>query len=111
MIPEDARPHGDRISWADDEGRAVWDFSTDPYTTRPYSEAENIEADIRAAAAVVAANRSTLTGQAMAALAGNRDFLALASPTNAQTLAQVKALTRQMNAVIRLLVGDLSSTD
>jgi hypothetical protein len=65
----------------------------------------------RAAADAMDANRVRLLEQAQAALAANRDFLALASPTNAQTLAQVKALTRQTNAVIRLLVGDLTDTD
>lgn len=111
MIPDDAIPHGTRISWADDEARIAWDFSTDPYTQRPYTEAENIEADRRAATAVADRNRDTLTDQARAALAGNREFLALASPTNNQTLAQVKALTRQMNAVLRLIIGDLTGTD
>lgn len=42
------------------------------------------------------------------ALTTNATFLALAAPTNAQTLAQVRALTRQMTALVRLLLrGDL----
>lgn len=56
-------------------------------------------------------NRATLTERASTALAGNRDFLALASPTQAQTLAQVKALTRQNTALIRLLTNALDATD
>jgi hypothetical protein len=36
------------------------------------------------------------------ALSNNRTFLNLSAPTNAQTLAQVRALTRQMNALIRV---------
>lgn len=52
-----------------------------------------------------------LRAQAQAALQANRDFLAVGAPTNAQTVAQVKALTRQMNRVIRLVIGDLSGTD
>lgn len=111
MIPDDARPHGSRISWADDETRVVWDFTTDPYTQRLYTDTENVEADIRGAKAAAEMNRAVLVGQAEDALVGNRTFLALSSPTNAQTLAQVKALTRQMNAVIRLAVGDLTGTD
>lgn len=57
--------------------------------------------------------------------AGNNTFLALSSPTNAQTLAQVRALTNQMNAMyaasvasirqrnalIRLALSLLDSTD
>ena len=46
--------------------------------------------------------RAQLLAQAKAALDTNATFLALASPTNAQVLAQVKALTRQVNALIQL---------
>lgn len=111
MIPDDAWPAGDRRSWADDEERVVWDFTAEPWESRPFTCEENAAADERAATVAAESNRTTLTTQARAALAGNRTFLANASPTNAQTLAQVKALTRQMNAVIRLVVGDLSGTD
>ena len=64
-----------------------------------------------AAQAVTDGNRTTLTDRAATALQANRDFLALAAPTNAQTLAQVKALTRQNTAIIRLLLGLLDGTD
>ena len=43
-----------------------------------------------------------LLALAKAALNTNATFLALASPTNAQVLAQVRSLTRQINALIRL---------
>jgi hypothetical protein len=56
-------------------------------------------------------NESTIRQQAASALAGNRTFLAIASPTGAQVTAQVKALTRQSNGVIRLVLGQLDSTD
>lgn len=49
--------------------------------------------------------------RALSALDVNAAFLALASPTNAQLAAQVKALTRQSTALIRLVLGSLDSTD
>lgn len=57
------------------------------------------------------ANRETLERQGLTALDTNRAFIALAAPTNAQTLAQVKALTRQNIAIIRLLLNRLDATD
>lgn len=56
-------------------------------------------------------NLEQLHGAARTALTSNRAFLANASPTNAQTLAHVKALTRQVNALIRLELLDLDGTD
>ena len=56
-------------------------------------------------------NAITLQDRARLAMISNRDFLALSSPTNAQNAAQVKALTRQNNGIIRLLIGALDATD
>lgn len=57
------------------------------------------------------ANERTLRDQARAALQANRTFLALPTPTTAQNAAQIKALTRQANALIRMAVQDMSGTD
>ena len=57
------------------------------------------------------ANAAAVAAKGPAAIANNQTFLALPTPTNAQTLAQVDALTRQTNAVIRLLLGLLDVTD
>lgn len=56
------------------------------------------------------ATLATLQQKAQAALANNATFQAIGSPTNAQNAAQVQALTRQCNGIIRLLLGALDST-
>lgn len=38
------------------------------------------------------------------AISANQTFLAIASPTNAQAVAQVQALTRQMDALIKYVL-------
>jgi aspartate-semialdehyde dehydrogenase len=57
------------------------------------------------------ANRRVIETRGRQALEANATFLALPNPTNAQNAAQVKALTRQVNGVIRLVLGALDGTD
>jgi hypothetical protein len=54
-------------------------------------------------------NQQTLQGKASAALAANTTYLA-GNPTTAQAVAQVAALTRQINALIKLQLGQLDDT-
>ena len=108
-IPADAWPAGDRIVWDDDATRTHHDFLDE--TTRDYDDDEHAAADARLEAATAAANGDRLESDVSSALVGNRTYLALASPTGAQTTAQVRALTRQVNALARLALGDLSGTD
>jgi len=49
-----------------------------------------------------------LHDKARQALATNADFLDLTAPTNAQTLQQVRALTRQMSGLTRLILREFS---
>ena len=59
---------------------------------------------------VIETNKRSLESKANTALTSNTTYLALASPTTAQNTAQIKSLTRQNNAVIRLLLKKLDTT-
>lgn len=52
-------------------------------------------------------NTDAVYAKSVQALDVNSTFLALSNPTGAQNAAQAKALTRQMNGLIRLLLGQL----
>lgn len=107
----------------DDNGNlvALWDDSTRLYTeynkagaevvNRPFTAEENAIADALAVQDTQNANKQALLQKAAAALTANASFLALASPTTAQAVTQVKALTRQVNALIKLAVNDLANQD
>lgn len=55
--------------------------------------------------------RGTVSDALLAAIANNRAYVALASPSNAQTTAAVKALARQNVWLTRLLLAQLDATD
>lgn len=54
-------------------------------------------------------NEDAIRKAARQALGINRTFLDLAAPTNAQTLAQVKHLTRVANGLLRIELADFTS--
>ena len=56
-------------------------------------------------------NEETLRARINGALTANKTYVALANPTAAQSTAQVKALTQQMNALLRLVGNKLDATD
>lgn len=56
------------------------------------------------------ATQAQINNAASAALANNTAYLALTNPTTAQAVAQVRALTQQVDALIRLAVGNFSGT-
>lgn len=60
-------------------------------------------------AATAAANQATVSGHMTTALTGNDTYIALASPSTVQNTAQIKALTRQVDALIRLALGQLDT--
>lgn len=98
---------------------ARWDDLAQTYTecidgtdvTRPYREGERTQATARAATRTARENEAAIRARAAAALVANREFLDLVAPTGAQVVAQVRALTRQANALIRLELRDLSGVD
>lgn len=55
------------------------------------------------------ANLATLQKKAQGAIDNNITYLGITSPTAAQVTAQVSALTRQMNAVIRVLINAIDT--
>lgn len=63
------------------------------------------------AATAATANQATIQTRAQAALTANATFQALASPTNAQVLAQVQILTKENTALIKLALGLVSDTN
>lgn len=96
-----------------DTATTTWDPT---YTLEPggvaqqgWVERDKTPAEISAEQVIV--NGEVIKTQALAAMEGNRAFLALSPPTNAQTLAQVRALTRQNQGLIRIALGLLDGTD
>lgn len=73
-----------------------------------YEVKEDSVVEVRLAVSDV---RATLERRATSALAANAAFLDLAAPTQAQTLAQVKTVTKECSALIRLALNLLDSTD
>ena len=84
--------------------RVERDFTPEEAAQRALDVAAAQEA--QAVEATRSTNRLTIEQQAALALQANRDFIA-STPTNADAVAQVKALSRQMNGVIRLLLNEL----
>jgi hypothetical protein len=93
-----------------------WDINGNVTGTRPYNAVELAAVAAQTAAQGLATNQATLRQKAQNALATNQSFLALTStfPLTAveqqALVAQVAALTRQINALIYLQLQEFSST-
>lgn len=95
-------PDGTREEWTD-TGYTKTDPTGTVIEQRPLTVHERSVFALR----VDDDNRAALFSQARTAYTNNKAFLQIASPTQAQVVAQVAALTRQVNALIRLAVTDL----
>ncbi len=60
---------------------------------------------------IAAENARTMRGQIANALAANAAYLALVGPSNAQNVAHLRLLTRELSAIIRLTLDLLDTTD
>jgi len=87
----------------------TWTFSLGDWLT---ADGSIVPAAQMAQIAVIGTNQTTvatLQAAARAALAANTTFLGIATPTTAQAVAQVRALTRQMDALIHLALNDYTT--
>jgi hypothetical protein len=89
---------------------------SDDGTTRTFDVSDGkaiIGRDVETIPTTVQVNAATVQSRAKAALTANATFLAVPTPTAAQVGNQVKVLTKESSAVIRLLLGlldDVSDT-
>lgn len=98
-------------------GFTTWDAAGVP-TQRALTATEVTQLAAMDAANVILTNQATLQQQAQTALANNRTFIAVATPASTMTLAQqqqlwnqVKALTQQHQALIRLAINQFDATN
>ena len=100
-----------RERW-DDDARlyTAWDEAGVQIEQRTYTDEESTSADVKDNLSLMSANKDSIVSKMQTAQTNNATYLAIASPTSAQNTAQVKALTRQVNALIKLAINDLGNT-
>lgn len=84
-------------------------ISEDPATGDTVKVVDGVEVE-RIAPTLERTNERTILTKMDQALTANATFLAIATPTNAQIAAQVKLLTREVNAIIKLTRNQLDDT-
>jgi hypothetical protein len=92
-------PVGEGYEWVDVTGIDPMPAASWTYDGTTFSEP------------VTDVNRKTLVGKMQGARNSNANFMGLSSPTNAQLAAQVKSLTRQVNALMRITANELDTID
>lgn len=86
-------------------------YSGNPLTLqRALTAAESADLAAMDAGIITANNKASLTDKATQAIAANITFINIASPTNAQVVAQAKAQAKQWNALAKLVLDQLDDT-
>lgn len=79
---------------------------------RPYNSDEELERQRRMETITLTANERALLSKAQQALTVNLAWLNRSqTPTNAQVLDQIDRMTRQLNALIKLVTKDFLNTE
>lgn len=97
--------------WTNEGAQPGYYSGTPLVLQRALSAAEAALLAAHDTAAASSSNETTIRAQALAALTTNRTYTALASPSTAQNTAQIKALSQQHNAIIRMLLGLFDGTN
>jgi hypothetical protein len=106
-----SKPAANRAEEWDNTGYTRWTVAGAVEEQRPLTADEYAYFAAGESMRAAAGNDLTLRDAARTALAANRVYVGTASPTAAQTTTQVKALSRQMNGLIRLALGQLDGID
>jgi hypothetical protein len=84
--------------------------ATNPQPTVGWTTLDHGQTWVAPTASSPLANQQILMSRAATALAANQTYLAIPTPTQAQAVTQVTALTQQINALIRLATNQLNAT-
>lgn len=87
----------------------AWDSQGVQTSSRAFTAAESAQNTAMDTASTASGNQAGLLGKAQNALTSNATYLAIGSPTTGQAVAQVASLTKQVNALIRLLLQQFDS--
>lgn len=88
-------------------GYTAWDANGTVTTQRALTTEEAASLAALDTVATQGSNQSALINKAQTAITANGTYIALTNPTAAQTTAQVKMLTRENTAIIKLLLKSL----
>lgn len=106
-----AAQHNQAEQWDGGTGTyTAWDTQGAQTASRAFTAAESTQNSQIDGSSTASANQAALQAKAQTALTNNTTYLAIGSPTNAQVAAQVVALTKQVDALIKLTIQSLSDT-